>query len=353
MHLQTVGSPVLWVGFTVLMLSLLALDLGLFHRKDKVVSFREAAGWTITYIILATAFGLGVGAKFGSERALEFYAGYLIELALSVDNLFVFLLLLGSFRVPAPLQHRVLFWGIMGALIMRAVFILLGAALLQRFHFVIYIFGAFLVFTGIKLLIKNDAPSHPEKNAVVRYLGRALRVTPEFRGRHFVVREGGRLWATPLLVVLLAIEATDVVFAVDSIPAIFGVTTDPFIVYTSNIFAVLGLRSMYFVLSNLMGKFRHLPVGLALVLAFIGAKMLLSGVFHVPVLISLAVVAVLLAGSVAWSLLSPLEDGEGGPKGQGPGSEPVVSNDALRTDPVVVGEGSTEKDGDPVGRPLQ
>jgi tellurite resistance protein TerC len=351
--IQTIGSPVLWVGFTALMLALLALDLGLFHRKDKVVSFREAAGWVITYVVLATAFGLGVGVKFGSERALEFYAGYLIELALSVDNLFVFLLLLGTFRVPPALQHRVLFWGIMGALVMRAVFIVLGAALLQRFHFVIYIFGAFLVITGIRLLWKGDESPHPENNPVVRFLSRRMPVTSTFRGRHFVVRENGKLWATPLLVVLLAIEATDVVFAVDSIPAIFGVTTDPFIVYTSNIFAVLGLRSMYFVLSNLMGRFRYLPIGLALVLAFIGSKMLLSGVLHVPVLVSLAVVAALLGGSVLLSLLVTSKHREGGSQGQGPGADPAVGGDALGPDGVVVREGSAEQDRDPVGRPLQ
>ena len=250
-----------------------------------------------------------------------------------------------------------LFWGIIGALVMRAVFIVLGAALLQKFHFVIYVFGAFLVITGVKLLWKRDDTPHPERGAVVRFLSRVLPVTSDFRGHHFLVRESGRLWATPLLVVLLAIEASDVVFAVDSIPAIFGVTTDPFIVYTSNIFAVLGLRSLYFVLSNLMGRFRHLPVGLALVLAFIGGKMLLSSVFHVPVLVSLAVVAALLGGSVVSSLLTTSRDSKDskrGAEGQGPGAQPVVGgHGALGTDPVVVGEGSPQQDGHPVGRPLQ
>jgi tellurite resistance protein TerC len=303
--LETIGSPILWAGFTVVILALLALDLGVVHRRDRPVSFREAGTWTAAYVTLAVLFGLGVALKFGSERSLEFYTGYLIELALSVDNLFVFLVLFSVFRVDAALQHRVLFWGILGALVMRAVFIVLGAALLQRFHFMIYIFGALLLVVGIRLLVKGSEEVHPETNPLVRLLRRFLPVTPDFEGRHFVVRRDGRLWATPLLVVLVAIEATDVVFAVDSIPAIFGVTTDPFIVYTSNVFAILGLRSMFFVLSGLMDKFRFLPIGLAAVLIFIGVKMLASRWIHVPTAVSLGVVGALLGIAIVASLRAP------------------------------------------------
>jgi tellurite resistance protein TerC len=305
------------------MLVLLALDLGVFQRRGEVVTFRRAASWTVAYVTLALLFGLAVGVRFGSDRAFEFYAGYLIELALSVDNLFVFLLLFASFRVPRELQHRVLFWGILGALLMRALFIFLGATLLAHFHFVIYVFGAFLVFTGVRLLVKTDSSPHPENSPVVRFFARTLPVTTGFQGGRFLVRQDGRLWATPLLLVLLAIEASDVVFAVDSIPAIFGVTRDPFIVYTSNIFAVLGLRSMYFLLSGLLGRFRYLPVGLALVLAFIGSKMLLSGLLQIPVLVSLAVVVALLGGSVLASLLAKPrpEQGEGRAQGQDLGAD--------------------------------
>jgi tellurite resistance protein TerC len=303
--LETVGTPLLWIGFTLVILTLLALDLGIFHRRDHTVSFREAAGWTVTYVILALIFGAGVTAKFGSDSGLEFYTGYLIELALSVDNLFVFLVLFGMFRVPAVLQHRVLFWGVLGALVMRALFILLGAALLQRFHFMIYVFGALLLVVGGRLLFKGNAEVHPETNPLVRLLRRFFPVTADFQGRHFLVKRDGRLWATPLLVVLVAIEATDVVFAVDSIPAIFGVTTDPFIVYTSNVFAILGLRSMFFVLSGLMDKFRFLPIGLAAVLIFIGLKMLGSHWVKVPTAISLGVVGAILGISVVVSLIFP------------------------------------------------
>ncbi len=306
MGVESIGSPALWVGFTVFVLAMLALDLGVFHRKAHEVSVREALGSTAVWICLALAFNLGVYFWFGSERALEFLTGYVIEKALSVDNIFVFIVVFSAFAVPAKLQHRVLFWGILGALIMRAIFIVLGAALLQRFHWVIYIFGAFLVFTGIKLLLQRGDEVHPERNPLFRLFRRFVPSVAEYRGGQFTVIEGGRRYATPLLLVLVAIETTDIVFAVDSIPAIFAVTTDPFIVYTSNIFAILGLRALYFALAGMMGKFHYLKVGLSLVLVFVGAKMLLAGIYKIPILVSLGVIVALLAGSVVASLLRPL-----------------------------------------------
>jgi tellurite resistance protein TerC len=257
------------------------------------------------WIGLALAFNLGVYAWFGPERALEFLTGYLIEKALSVDNLFVFLVLFSYFAVPAALQHRVLLWGILGALVMRAAFILAGAALIQEFHWVIYIFGTFLVFTGIKLLAHRGGEMHPERNPALRLFRRVVRSVPDYRGAKFAVKETGRWYATPLLMVLIVVEATDIVFAVDSIPTIFAITTDPFIVFTSNIFAILGLRALYFLLAGMIGKFRYLKVGLGLVLAFVGAKMLLSEVVKVPIVLSLGIVGSLLGLSVTASLLYP------------------------------------------------
>jgi len=305
MPLDSIGTPPLWIGFTLFVLAMLALDLGVFHRKAHVVGVREALVWTAVWIALALVFNVGVYVWFGAERALEFLTGYVIEKALSVDNIFVFLVVFAVFAVPAALQHRVLFWGILGALIMRAIFIVLGAALLQRFHWVIYIFGAFLVCTGIKLLVQRDGAAHPERNPLFRLFRRCVPSVPDYRGGHFIVVEGGKRYATPLLLVLVAIEATDLVFAVDSIPAIFAVTMDPFIVYTSNIFAILGLRALYFALAGMMGQFHYLKVGLSLVLAFVGVKMLLIGVYKIPILVSLGVIVALLAGAVVASLLRP------------------------------------------------
>jgi tellurite resistance protein TerC len=303
MGVESIGTPALWIGFTVFVLALLALDLGVFHRKAHEVHVREALTWTAVWISLALVFNVGMYFWFGPERALEFLTGYVIEKALSVDNIFVFIIVFSVFAVPAKLQHRVLFWGIVGALIMRAIFIVLGAALLQRFHWVIYIFGAFLVFTGIKLLVQRGAKVHPERNLILRLFRRLVPSVGDYRGGHFTVIEAGKRYATPLLLVLVAIEATDIVFAVDSIPAIFAVTTDPFIVYTSNIFAILGLRALYFALAGMMGKFHYLKVGLSLVLIFVGAKMLLAGIYKIPILVSLAVIVSLLAGSIVASLL--------------------------------------------------
>jgi tellurite resistance protein TerC len=298
-----VGSPALWAGFTVFVLAILALDLGVFHRKAHEVRVREALVWTFVWISLALAFNLGVYYWFGSERALEFLTGYVIEKALSIDNVFVFIVVFSAFAVPAHLQHRVLFWGILGALAMRAAFIVLGAALLQRFHWIMYVFGAFLVFTGIKLLVQRGAEVHPERNPLFRLFRRFIPAIGEYRGGRFTVVEAGKRYATPLLLVLVAIEATDIVFAVDSIPAIFAVTRDPFIVYTSNIFAILGLRALYFALAGMMGRFHYLKVGLSLVLVFVGAKMLLADLYKVPIPVSLGVVVALLGGSIVASLL--------------------------------------------------
>jgi tellurite resistance protein TerC len=302
-----IGTPALWVGFIAFILAMLALDLGIFHRKAHAIGIREALIWSIVWISLALMFNAGVYCWFGNERALEFLTGYLIEKALSVDNLFVFLILFSYFAVPAALQHRVLLWGIVGALLMRAGFIMAGAALIQQFSWVIYIFGAFLVFTGIKLLATRESEIHPERNFMIRLFRRIVRCVPDYRGSKFSVSEGGRRYATPLLMVLVAIEATDIVFAVDSIPAVFAITTDPFIVFTSNVFAILGLRALYFLLAGMIGKFRYLKVGLGLVLAFVGAKMLLADWIHFPITLSLGIVACLLGLSVAVSILFPAE----------------------------------------------
>jgi tellurite resistance protein TerC len=304
MPVETIGSPLLWVGFIAFVLGLLALDLGVFHRTAHEIRFREALGWSVAWVSLAAAFNLGVWYWFGPDRALEFLAGYLIEKALSVDNVFVFLVLFSYFSVPPAYQHRVLFWGIVGALVMRAVFIVLGAALLSAFHWVIYVFGALLVLTGIKMLRAGDGHVRPESNPVYRWFTRAVPSVPEYRGQRLWVIENGRWMATPLLLVLVAIEATDLVFAIDSIPAIFAVTRDPFIVFTSNIFAILGLRAMFFMLAGVMDRFVHLKTGLALVLAFVGTKMLVSDVYKVPIGVSLGVVAALIGGSIVVSLLA-------------------------------------------------
>ena len=301
----------LWGGFTVFVLGMLALDLGVFNRKAHVVRPREAAAWSAAWVSLAVLFGIGVYFLMGRQAALEFAAGYLVEEALSVDNLFVFILLFSYFKVPQELQHRVLFWGILGALIMRAGMIAAGAVLIERFHWIVYVFGAFLVYTGLKMALQREAEIDPEHNPVLRLVRRVLPVTPTFQGQKFFVRQAEapgrdpRLYATPLFVVLVLVETTDVVFAVDSIPAIFGVTRDPFLVYTSNVFAILGLRSLFFLLSGVITKFHYLRYGLSAVLAFVGIKMLASGVLHVPVGVSLGVIATLLGGSVVASIVKP------------------------------------------------
>jgi len=307
MESASIGTPILWAGFTVLVLALLALDLGVFHRHAREVHAGEAIVWTFVWIAVALLFNVWLFWSFGADRGLEFLAGYLLEKALAVDNIFVFIIVFSAFAVPRAYQHRVLFWGILGALVMRAVFIVLGAALLEAFHWIIYVFGGFLVFTGIKLLLPRAAELHPERNPLFRLFRRLVPSVAEYHGARFTVRQGGRRYATPLLLVLACIEAADVIFAVDSIPAIFAVTRDPFIVYTSNIFAILGLRALFFVVAGAVHRFRYLKASCAVILVFVGVKMLLVDVYEIPVVISLGVIAAVLAASVGASWLWPPE----------------------------------------------
>jgi len=296
-------SPFVWAGFIAFVLAMLALDLGVFNRKAHAITMKEAGIWTAVWIGLALVFNVVIYFWRGQVAALEFLTGYLIEKALSVDNLFVFALIFGMFAVPARFQHRVLFWGVLGALIMRAVFIGAGAALLDRFHWMIYVMGAFLIFTGIKLATQKEMEVHPERNPLVKFFSKIFPVTPNYHGEAFFVRLNGALAATPLFIVLLVVESTDVVFAVDSIPAIFAVTTDPFLVYTSNVFAILGLRSLYFLLAGALDKFHYLKPALAVILSFVGIKMLISSFYKIPVGVSLGVIAGLLAVAVIASLI--------------------------------------------------
>lgn len=305
MPFETIGSPILWIGFVGFVLAMLAVDLGIFHRNPHEVRIREAAIWSAVWFALAMLFNLGIYAWFGPERALEFTAGYLIEKALAVDNIFVFVLIFTAFAVPALYQHRVLFWGVLGALVMRAAFILAGGAFLQRFHWAMYLFGAVLVVTGIKLLIQRSKAMHPENLRIVRWLQKSLPVTQTFHGDKFLLLQHGRRYATPLLLALVVVEVTDLIFAVDSIPAIFAVTSDPFIVFTSNIFAILGLRSLYFLLAGMVTKFHYLKVGLSFVLIFVGAKMLLMDLYKIPIAVSLGTIAAMLGLSIAISIRFP------------------------------------------------
>src|ERR1700690_228969 len=283
---------------------MLVLDLGVFHRRAHTVKFREALAWSVAWIALAAIFAVVIFFWHGRTPALEFVTGYVIELSLSVDNLFVFLLIFRFFQVPALHQHKVLFWGILGALVMRAIFIAAGVGLIQRFHWIVYVFGALLVYSGIKLFFQKEAEIHPEKNPVLRLFRRWVPVTNDYVGNKFFIRNPG-LFATPLFVVLLVVETTDVLFAVDSIPAILAITRDAFIVYTSNVFAILGLRSMYFALAGMMEMFRYLHYGLSVVLMFVGAKMLLSRYVEIPTHLALAAVAGVLVISVVASLAHP------------------------------------------------
>jgi tellurite resistance protein TerC len=292
-----------WLLFLAFVAGMLALDLGVFHRHAHVVSRKEAAAWSAVWIGLAIVFNIGIYLFMGRDAGLQWTTGYLIEKSLSVDNVFVFLLIFSTFVVPPQYQHRVLFWGILGALIMRGVFILAGAALINNFHIVIYVFGAFLIFTGLKFLRSAEETPSLEKNGFVR-LARRLRPTTEgYEGQRFFVRRNGVLFMTPLFLVLLLIESTDLVFAVDSIPAIFAVTRDPFIVFTSNIFAILGLRALYFVLSGYLSELRYLKPALAAILVFVGSKMLLLDVYKIPSLISLGVIVVILTVAIVASFL--------------------------------------------------
>ena len=296
----------LWVGFNVFVLAMLALDLGVFHRKAHVVTVKESIAWTVVWVALAMLFNLGIAHYMGDAKGFEFFTGYVIEKSLSVDNVFVFALLFSYFAVPPIHQHKVLFWGILGALIMRAIMIILGAVLIAKFSWIIYVFGAFLILTGIKMIVKREEEIHPERNPVVKWFKKLMPVTSDYRGDKFFVRENGVRMATPLFVVLLLVEISDVIFAVDSIPAIFAVTKDPFIVYTSNVFAILGLRSLYFALAGVMDKFHYLKIGLGVVLTFVGVKMLLAHTtWAIDTHVSLGVIVIILAASVVLSLLRP------------------------------------------------
>jgi tellurite resistance protein TerC len=300
------NTPLFWVGFNAFVLAMLLLDLLVFNRKAHVVKMREALGWSVFWITLSLVFNYLVYRTMGRQAGLEFLTGYLIEKSLSVDNLFVFLLIFSYFRVPPQYQHKILFWGILGALVLRAIFILVGAALLAKFSFLLYVLGAFLIYTGIKMALSAGEPEiDPDSNPVVKFLSRHLPITSQLHEGKFFVRKDGLLFATPLLVVLVMVETTDVVFAVDSIPAILAVSRDTFIVYTSNVFALLGLRALYFALEGLMRLFHYLHYGLSVILVFIGGKLLLSEVVHLSMGISLGVVGAILALSIAASLLFP------------------------------------------------
>lgn len=292
----------LWIGFNAFVLLMLALDLGVFNRKDHEIKIKEALIWSGVWISLALLFNVGLYHFMGPEPAMQFLTGYVIEKSLSVDNIFVFVLVFSFFKVPALYQHRVLFWGIIGALLMRAVFIAAGVTLIEKFHWIIYVFGAFLVFTGIKLAINQGTKIDPEHNPVVKLFRRFFPVTNQYHGNKFWILENGKRTATPLFIVLLLIETTDLIFAVDSIPAILAITNDPFIVYTSNVFAILGLRSLYFALAGLMHLFRYLHYGLAAILIFVGAKMLIIDFYKIPVALSLTIIIGILFISIVASL---------------------------------------------------
>ncbi len=327
----TVASPFFWTAFLIVVLALLAVDLGIFQRRVHEVRVKEALAWSVVWVVLSLAFGSFIHYHFGAQKGLEFYAGYLIEYALSVDNVFVFILIFSYFKVPPRLHHRVLFWGIIGALGMRAVFILAGAALLNAFHWMNYVFGAFLVYTGIKILRQGETEVEPEHNPVVRWFRRVIPLVSGYESNTFFVRRAGKTLATPLALVLVTVETTDLVFATDSIPAIFGVTRDPFIVYTSNVCAILGLRSMYFLLAAVIDRFVYLGEGLGIVLGFVGVKMLIGDLYKIPISISLMIVAVILFGSVILSLIRP-------PRPPAPSSN---------QDPSLI---TSEPDGDPPPR---
>ena len=297
------GNIWLWIGFNVFVLGMLSIDLGVFHRKAHTVSLKEASIWSVVWILLALVFNVGIYLFSGPEPALQFFTGYLIEKSLSVDNIFIFVLLFTALSVPAAYQHRVLFWGILGALVMRGTMIALGAVLLETFHWIIYLFGAFLIFTGIRMALHNEAEVHPERNPLLKLVRRIIPVTDGYEHEHFMIRRGGQVLATPLLLTLLVVETTDVIFALDSIPAIFAVTQDPFIVYTSNVFAILGLLSLYFVFANIIRKFYYLKPGLAVILSFVGVKMVLADIYHIPTILSLGVISLVLVAAIIASVV--------------------------------------------------
>jgi tellurite resistance protein TerC len=298
------SQTLLWIGFNVFVLLMLVLDLGVFHRKSEPISVKEALIWTGVWVCMAFLFNVFVYYQFGNEKAFEFFTGYLIEKSLSVDNIFVIILIFSYFNVPPAYQHKVLFWGILGALVMRICFILAGIELIHKFHWLIYIFGAFLIFTGIRILMQGDPKLDPEKNPIVKLVRKVFRVTPAFEGDKFFVRRNNVVWATPLFVVVVMIEATDLIFAVDSIPAILAISDDAFIVYTSNVFAILGLRSLYFAVAGIEKYFIYLKYGLSAILIFIGVKMCISDFYKIPVKISLVFIVLTLSIAVLASMIT-------------------------------------------------
>lgn len=294
-----------WILFTLFIVVMLAIDLGIFNRKDHEVKVKEALVWSGVWVGLALAFNAGLYFWKGQETAIQFFTGYVIEKSLSIDNIFIFLQVFAYFSVPAIYQHKILFWGVLGAIVMRAVFIVAGVALISKFHWIIFVFGAFLVFTGVKMVFAKNKEIHPEKNPLIRVLRRFMPVTNDYEGGKFLIRRNGIIMATPLMVVLLVIETTDVIFAVDSIPAILAVTTDPFIVFSSNLFAIMGLRSLFFALAGVVKRFHYIHYGLAAILVFVGVKMLVSDLYKLPSAAALAAVAAKLALSMIASVLWP------------------------------------------------
>lgn len=301
-------SILAWVGFGLFVIAMLVLDLGVFHRKAHAIKVKEALLLSVFWIALALLFNLAIFWKYGAQPGLKFLTGYLLEKSLSVDNLFIFLLVFSYFRVPSQYQHKVLFWGILGALIMRGIFIAAGIVLIQKFHFIIYFFGVFLIYTGIKLYSEKDKEIHPEKNPMLKLFRRIMPVSSDYDGSKFFTKSKNCLSATPLMVVLIVVETTDVIFALDSIPAILAVTTDPFIVYTSNVFAILGLRALYFALEGMMRLFHHLHYALCVILIFIGIKMLIQDHYHVPITFALGFILVVLAASIVSSIIWPKQE---------------------------------------------
>ncbi len=296
-------NPWYWIGFNAFVLIMLALDLGVFHKKTHEVKVKEALIWTAVWIALAMVFTAGIFHFFGKGKGVAFLTGYVVEKSLSVDNIFVFIMVFSYFQIPTKYQHKVLFWGVLGALVMRAIFIFAGVALISKFHWIIYIFGGFLIFTGFKMLFQEDKPIEPEKNPLIKLVRKILPVSNELHGDKFIIKQGAKTIATPLLLVLVLIEFTDLIFAVDSIPAILAISKDPFIVYTSNVFAIMGLRSLYFALSGITQYFVYLKYGLAAILIFVGTKMSIVDFYKVPVLLSLLIIVTILAISVIASLM--------------------------------------------------
>jgi len=301
-------SSSFWIGFNVFVLIMLALDLGVFNRKAHVVSVKEALTWSGVWISLALVFNGLIYYWFGEAKAIEFLTGYLIEKSLSIDNIFVFVLVFGYFQIPAIYQHKILFWGILGALVFRVIFIFAGVALIEKFHWTIYIFGVFLIYTGYKMFTEKGTTIDPENNPVMKFAKRIMPVTNQLHGDKFFVKLDGKKYATPLFLVLILIETTDLIFAVDSIPAILDITQDQFIVYTSNVFAILGLRSLYFALAHVVDRFVYLSYGLAIILVFVGSKMVMVDIFKIPTFISLLVIALILIFSIVLSFVKTRRD---------------------------------------------